>query len=180
MKKLLMLVLLLVATFVLGGCEVTDTDRYDHQFIDIRAYWDWDSERELIERFYYFDPKTEAVSLVEERLEVVGTANEVSIEFHGNYSIKSKEGITLYQKTDLEWQNISEQGYWASKSQLPDDVLVRYGTLPVLSENYEIGDTVRIFYQDYQLVQHYMVVRADTNYYVNFGEIRQLYIGSEE
>ena len=170
---------------MLSSCSVDFTDSsHDNDYILVSTYYEIDSNSNtVIKEFYvpyvnynlsglrYYD-----ISEVLD-LEVVALTSQVTYGMFGNYTIVSKTTpIMVYGVSTLKWKTIPENDWIYSTQRLQDDVLVTYGTLPMLSPNYELYDTVRVLYEDLNLTACYVVVKVDTRTFIRYGDLRALLI----
>lgn len=184
-KKLLMIVIVVLLTLSFtrcsfGGVDLNDTS-HDDDYIVVNLYYEVDlNNGNFIKHIYlptiedelhFYDDETEIGNL-----EAYTLTNEITYELYGNYSIVSKTPIQVYAVSDKTWMNIPETAWYETPrdKRLNDDVQTIYGTLPVLSSNYELGDVIRVIYQSNNIMQHFMVVRSDTRLFIRYGDVRKL------
>lgn len=180
MKKLLFIVLIFSMMFTLIGCDLIDVNdaTHDDEYVMVSTYWEIDEVTKELFKVYYVPTINGEIEFIDlltlGEIELVGQTNILNYELRGNYHLGTQEPLDLYMKTELKWENISEYDYIYSTKKLPNDVLVEYGTIPIISSEYEIGSTIRVIYQDNQAYLHYTLMRVDYNLYIRYGDFREL------
>ncbi|MDY0278850.1 MAG: hypothetical protein RBQ97_12280 [Acholeplasma sp.] len=180
--KLLFGVLLFLMVFTLSACDLLDINdtSHDDEYIQVSTYWAINEETKEVERLYYLPTVSNGIVFYDldiDELEKVNETHSISYQLNGNYKIESESNLDLFMVKTLKWENISEIDYIYSDSKLEDDILVTYGDLPIISSNYKIGDTIRVVYQENNLLLHYALLREDYNLYIRYGDIRELLKG---
>jgi len=178
MKKVLMILVVLVAIFTLSGCYLDlDDPSHDDDFVLVSNYFERiDGTLEVVERYYLpkIDGELVFYELDIEALDLVSNTTRLTYQFRGNYKVESEEPLNIYMLSELKWVNITENDYIYSENKLEDDVLVEYGTLPIIANDYEIGNTIRVIYQENNIYQHYYLQRTNNYMYIRYGDIRGL------
>jgi hypothetical protein len=179
-KKLLFIVLIFLMVFTLFGCEFIDTSNTsrDDEYIMVSRYWALNEKTGEVELVYYISTVNNKISLYQleiDDLELVNQTYTINYQLRGNYSITSQEPLNVYMVKTLMWESISEIGYIYSDNKLPNDVLVESGTLPIISDSYQFGDTIKVIYQDNNIQNHYILSRVNNGIYIRYGDIRELF-----
>lgn len=191
MKKLLLVFIVLMLSLSISGCTLNGIDlddtSHDDDYILVSVYYDLDVETHDVVKNIYVPTITSGLdytlrfyTLDELDGDVENILSTTTVEYGilGNYSITSNEPIDIYAISDLKWESIPESAWYETPSEkrLNDDLLVNYGTLPILSETYQIGDVIRVIYQENNLSLHYMVSRSDTRLFIRYGDLRTLLV----
>ena len=180
-KKLLGIILLFTMVFTLSACyniDLNDTS-HDDEYVEISTYWALNEESGEVEKLYYIPTlsgNVEFYQIDRGNLEIIDQTQTITYQLGGNYHIVSNEPLNLYVKSELVWENISEIDYIYSNTKLEDDTLITYGDLPIIANTYEIGDTIRVIYQENFLQSHFVLLREDYSIYIRYGDIRELLI----
>ena len=181
MKKLLGIVLLFSMIFTLSACyniDLNDTT-HDDEYVKVSTYWALNEESGDVERLYYIPTIIGTINFYDidiDDLELINQTQKITYKLNGNYHIVSDKPLNLYVKNELVWETISEIDYIYSDSKLEDDVLVTYGDLPIIASSYELGDTIRVIYQENFLQSHFVLLREDYGVYIRYGDIRELLV----
>ena len=174
MKKFYVLIMTLIVGMFMTSCTIDFNDgSHDDDYIKVDFVYEVDEQSgELVKSYYVWE--LVFYSFGNDELENVGSTNELSYTRYGYIDVYLGDYVDLYATNNYEWVNIPETAWYESNQKLPNDTLVLYGTLPVLSPSYEIGDSVRVYYLDNNLALHYMVVRSNNTIYVRYGDLRKL------
>lgn len=174
MKKFCVLIMTLIVAMIMSSCTIDFSDEtHDDDYIKIAFYYAVDeASGDLVKTYYAWE--LAFYEFDDGELESVDAIKELTYGYKGVLSLNTKEHLDVYKLRERQWVSIPETSWYESNQKLKDDVLVEYGTRPVLSPSYEIGDTVRIHYIDNGLFQHYMVTRVSETLYVRYGDLRKL------
>ena len=180
MKRLTLLFIVILMTFTLSACylDVYD-DSHDDEYVVVSTYFERVSDTfDVIELYYIpqIDGEIIFYDLDENILEKTGKLNKITYELRGNYKIETQSPLNIYMVKQLAWVSITENDYIYSESKLETDILVQYGILPIIGKDYELGDTIRVIYQENNLSLHYVLARQDNRMFVRYGDIRELLI----
>lgn len=182
-KMLLVFIALMLSVSVMGcvlnGIDLKDESN-DDNYILVSIYYDVDVKTNEIVQKAYIPESAELVFYtldeIQGELEHALTITEIHYQIKGNYRLLSRKPIKVYAIDEKSWVSIPESAWHYSQDKLQDDVLVTYGTKPLLLPTYEIGDVVRVIYQDNGLQLHFMIERAYQHYYIRYGDLRALLI----
>jgi len=178
MRRLLSGLILVLTSVILSSCwlDVNDSS-HDNEYVIVSTYYIQVKDSFDVIMVYYI-PKIDGeiifYDLDDNTLEIVGQTNLLTYQLRGNYSIQTLAPLNIYMGNKLVWNSIPEIGYIYSETKLNSDVLVIYGTLPVISKTYEINDTIRVTYQENNLSLCYILARESTKMFVKYGDIREL------
>jgi hypothetical protein len=181
-RKIVFIVMLFVMILTLSACDLIDINdtSNDDKYVQVKSYWVFNEETNEVEKLYYLPTVNNDIEFYDldiETLELVDTTTSITYQLNGNYKIVSDDEMDLFMVNKLKWENISEIDYIYSGNKLEDDILVTYGDLPIIASTYEIGDTIRVVYQENNLLLHYALLREDYNLYIRYGDIRELLKG---
>jgi hypothetical protein len=169
--------MLFVMILTLSACDLIDINdtSNDDKYVQVKSYWVFNEETNEVEKLYYLPTVNNDIEFYDldiDELELVNTTNVITYQLNGNYKIVSDDEMDLFMVNKLKWESISEYDYIYSDSKLNDDILVSYGNLPIIASSYQIGDTIRVIYQENNLSLHYVLIREDYNLYIRYGDIR--------
>ena len=174
MKRLIGLILFVVIVLVLSSCKIDlEDDTHDDDYIKVSYYYEVDEETNEVSKVYYVSDMT-FYHFDKDELENVFAIRELSYGSRGDWTVDFKEYFDVYAVKERQWVSIPETAWYESNQKLIDDVLTIYGTLPILSQHYDIGDTVRVSYLENNLLLHFMVQRVDGSFYVRYGDLREM------
>lgn len=176
MRRVLLLVLTLVLGMIFSSCTIDLEDgTNDDNYVRVYYYQEIDEETDEISLVYYVNNLT-FYEFDKDELENVFAIHELSYGPRCDWTVDFKEYFDVYAVKEKRWESIPEIAWFESDQKLSDDVLSLYGTLPILSSSYNIGDVVRITYIEYGLSLHFMVERTDNYLYVRYGDLRKMVI----